>query len=30
MKSYLLMVYAINAKLADVNFHYIECEMTKL
>ena len=32
MKSYLhvLVVLAINAKIADANFHYTECDMTKL
>ena len=32
MKSYLhaLVVLAINAKIADANFHYIECDMAKL
>ena len=32
MKSYLhvLVVKAINAKVADTNFHYTECELTKL
>ena len=32
MKSYLhvSIVLAINAKLADANFHYTECNMTKL
>ena len=32
MKSYLhvLVVLAINAKIADANFHYTECNMTKL
>ena len=31
MKSYLhvLVVLAINAKIADSNFHYTECDMTK-
>ena len=32
MKSYLhvLVVFVINAKIADANFHYTECDMTKL
>ena len=32
MKSYLhkLVVLANNAKIADVDFHYTECDMTKL
>ena len=32
MKSYLhvLVVLAINAKITDGNFHYTECDMTKL
>ena len=32
MKSFLhvLVVLAINAKIADANFHYTECNMTKL
>ena len=32
MNSYLhlLVVLAINAKIADANFHYTECNMTKL
>ena len=32
MKSYLhvLVVIAMNAKIADANFHYTECDMTKL
>ena len=32
MKSYLhvLVVLAINAKIADANFHYTGCDMTKL
>ena len=34
MKSYLhvhvLVVLAINAKITDANFHYTECDMTKL
>ena len=32
MKSYLhvLVVLAINVKIADANFHYTECDMTKL
>ena len=32
MKSYLhiLVVLAINAKTADANFHYTECDMTKV
>ena len=32
MKSYLhvLEVIAINAKITDANFHYTECDMTKL
>ena len=25
-----LVVLVINAKIADANFHYIECDMTKL
>ena len=31
MKSYLhaLVVFAINAKIADANFHYVECDMAK-
>ena len=32
MKSYLhvLAVLAINAKIAEANFHYAECDITKL
>ena len=32
MKSYLhvLVILAINAKIADANFHYSELDMTKL
>ena len=32
MESYLhvFVVLAINAKIADANFHYTECDMTKL
>ena len=32
MKSYshVLVVIAINAKITDANFHYTECDMTKL
>ena len=32
MKSYLhvLVILAINVKMADANFHYSECDMTKL
>ena len=33
MKSYLVVlavVLAINAKIADANFHYTECDMSKL
>ena len=32
MKSYLhvMVVLAITAKIADANFHYTECDMTKL
>ena len=32
MKSFLhvLVVLAINAKIADANFHYTECDMAKL
>ena len=32
IKSYfhVLVVFAINAKIADTNFHYTECDMTKL
>ena len=32
MKSYLhvLVVIVINAKRSDANFHYTECDMTKL
>ena len=32
MKSYLhvLVVLAINAKITDANFHYIDSDMTKL
>ena len=30
MKSYLLVVLAVNAKIADANFHYTECGMANL
>ena len=32
MKSYLhvLVVLTINAKITDANFHYTECDITKL
>ena len=32
MKAYLhvLIILAITAKIADANFHYRECDMTKL
>ena len=32
MKSYLhvLVVLAIDAKIVDANFHYTECDLTKL
>ena len=30
MISYILVVYAINATIADANFYYTECNMTKL
>ena len=30
MQSYLLVVLAITAKIADANFHYTECDIAKL